>query len=613
MSPNLASLAARPRTSPLRYAVARAGWLLLLTLLWPEASRLSAQEALRSSIRLTPEGRYRTSELKKLPLEELLDVRITSASRRPEPIWRAASAIDVVTSDTIFRAGATNLPDALRLAAGLDVAQIDGHSWAISTRGFNLSFNISVANKMEVLMDGRSLYTPLYSGVFWDVQRTFLPDLEQIEVVRGPGATLWGTNAVNGVINIRTKSAEETQGFLLDGGGGNEQGYTGIRYGGRLGRDTYYRAYVMHQRTDSLTFELSGADAQDETQFTQGGFRIDSNLNVEDTLTLQGDGYAGTFGQFNQPNIEVDGNNLIVRWTRRFSGDASVGLQGYYDRTHRLVPNVFAEDRNTFDLQLEGRFVVGQHDVVYGADYRLSADQIGNLGPSLAFLPAEQTNHVVSGYVQDEWHIVPRTFSLLAGSKFEYNTFSGFEVQPTGRFLWNPTENQTVWGAISRAVRTPTRIDQDLFLPNPIDPAPRLIFLRGSKDFEEERLIAYELGYRFRIERTLAFDLAGFYNDYDHLRSQEPGTENDAIFGTRQQTRGPDLWRHARGTLAGDGLVATGWQCLGAARGSASQPRQSRSDQRARGGERPQFLLQPPFADGSARWRAVRCRAALRG
>jgi iron complex outermembrane receptor protein len=323
-----------------------------LLLLVVAAATARAQEVLRSS--LTPsaaaaavDDRYRPSELKKLPLEQLVDVQITSASRRPEPLSRASSAIDAVTGDTIRRAGATSIPDALRLAAGMEVAQIDGHTWAISARGFN----ISTANKLQVLMDGRSLYTPLFSGVFWDVQRTFMPDLEQIEVIRGPGATLWGANAVNGVINIRTKVAQKTQGFLLDLGAGNEQGFAGVRYGGRVGEDTFYRAYVMHDRRESLSLERGG-DAQDGTDFTQGGFRIDTSLSREDTVTLQGDGYAGL-----RPT-QPAGHRSRRRATSSCGGRASsTPRQALACRvtTTGAPPDsrVFEEHRDTFDLELK--------------------------------------------------------------------------------------------------------------------------------------------------------------------------------------------------------------------------------------------------------------------
>ena len=481
---------------------------------------VAAQDAYRSP-----------AELKKLSLDELVDVQITSAARRPEPLSQAANAIEVVTADDIMRAGVTNIPDALRLVTEMQVAQIDGHTWAISARGFN----ISTANKMQVLMDGRNLYTPLYSGVFWDVQQTFLPDLQQIEVIRGPGATLWGANAVNGVINIRTKSAKDTQGFLLYGGGGNEeQDFAGIRYGGTFGKDTFYRVYITQTNRDSLSFE-GGGDAEDEYDMTQGGFRIDSTPNEDDILTLQGDLYHGEFGQLDMADAKGDGGNLIGRWTRQLGVDSSMMLQTYFDYTHRLIPDVFEEHRYTYDIEFQHSIrLCDQHDIVYGANYHLSADDIGNLGPSLAFIPDNETVHVVSAYVQDEFHIVPNEFSITAGSKFEYNSFSGFEFQPTARFTWNATAGQTIWGAVSRAVRTPTRIDQNLVSPNPTSGTPPLLL--GNPDFDSETLIAYELGYRIKPYHSVSVDLSGFYNDYDNLRSVEPVTPaGPFIFKNRLQ------------------------------------------------------------------------------
>ncbi len=455
------------------------------------------------------------SELKKLPLEELVDLEITSASRRPEKLFQTSSAVDVITAEDIERAGVTNIPDALRLGAEMEVAQVDGHSWAISTRGFNNT----ISNKLQVLMDGRSLYTPLYSGVFWDVQQTFLPDIEQIEIIRGPGATLWGANAINGVINIRTKSADETQGLLLYGGGGfEEEGFGGLRYGGRVGENTFYRVYVMHQANDGLPLEGDGSE--DDSHITQGGFRIDSTIHPEDTITLQGDFYGGTFQQSNAADVDADGQNVLGRWTHQSDPDSSIMVQAYYDRTRRFIPNVFEEERNTFDIELEDQLRYGEHYIVYGGNYRLSLDDIGNLGPSLAFLPASDTEHLVSGYLQDEWHIVPDTFFITAGTKVEYNSFSGFEIQPTGRFTWLPTMRQTVWGAISRAVRTPTRVDQDLVSPNPASGLPALLL--ANPDFDSETLVAYELGYRIKATETVSLDASGYYNDYSNLRSIEP-------------------------------------------------------------------------------------------
>jgi iron complex outermembrane receptor protein len=523
------------------------------TLLLAFGVKSFAQEAYPTQIEPKPLPSYTPTssltKLKTLPLEALVDVEVTSASRRPEKLSETSSAVDVITADDIERAGVTNLPDALRLGAEMEIAQVDGHTWAISARGFDTT----VANKMQVLMDGRSLYTPLFSGVFWDVQQTFIPDLEQIEIIRGPGATLWGANAVNGVINIRTKSAEQTQGLLVYGGGGfEEDGFGGIRYGGQVGENTYYRLYVMGQRREGLPLEGDGAE--DDSHMTQGGFRIDSKIHPDDTLTLQGDFYGGSEEQFAAEDIQVNGQNVLGRWTRQFDSDSSIMLQAYYDRTYRLIPNVFEEERNTFDIELQGQLRYGEHYIVWGGNYRLSHDDIGNLGPSLAFIPASDTEHLVSGYVQDEWHIVPDRFFLTAGSKFEYNSFSGFEVQPTGRFTWLLGSDQTVWGAISRAVRTPTRIDQNLVIPNPAFAPPILL---ANPDFESETLVAYELGYRIKATHALSFDLAGYYNDYDNLRSVEPLP--DGKFTIENKLKGQAYG----GSVAGKWQVADWWRIDG--------------------------------------------------
>ena len=261
--------------------------------------------------------------------------------------------------------------------------------------------------------------------------------------------------------------------------------------------------------------------AEDETAMSQGGFRVDSELSQDDLLTVQGDAYTGEMGQRLTGDIEVEGGNLIGRWTRQLGKDSSIFFQAYYDATHRLVPGVFEEDRHTFDIEMQHRLpLFDHHDVIYGANYRVSLDDIGNLGPSLAFLPDEETVHLVSAYLQDQWSIVPDRFSIIIGSKFEYNTFSGFEIQPSGRFVWTPNEQHTVWGAISRAVRTPTRIDQDLFAPNPSTGATPVLV--GNRDFDSEELLAYELGYRVRPTDTLSLEANVYYHDYSNLRSVEP-------------------------------------------------------------------------------------------
>lgn len=461
----------------------------------------------------------RPATVKRLSLEQLADLEITSVSGRAMPLSLAPSAIDVITAEDIRRSGVTNIPDSLRLATGLHVAQVDGHTWAISARGFNPPS--ATANKLQVLMDGRVLYTPLFSGVFWDVQHTFLPDIEQIEVIRGPGATLWGANAVNGVINIRSKSAAETQGFLFHAGAGiEEEGFAGLRYGGRSG-DTYYRVYATHRSHDDLTLEATNADAGDPYGLTQGGFRIDSQLGPDDSLTVQGDIYTGRFGQLIGNDVEAQGGNILTRWTRRTGPDSSLQLLAYYDRSDRLIPGVFDGERDTFDIEFQHQFPLGEvHQIVWGLAARASTDRIDNQGPGLAFLPDSETLYLFSGFVQDEIQVMPDVLALTLGSKFEHNSFSQFEVQPTARVAWTPTSKQTVWAAVSRAVRTPTRIDQDLFAPNPAFLPP--VLLQGNRNFDAEELIAYELGYRAEPVNNVTTDLALFYHDYDNLRSMEP-------------------------------------------------------------------------------------------
>ncbi|MGV3663779.1 MAG: TonB-dependent receptor plug domain-containing protein [Prosthecobacter sp.] len=500
-------------------SVLGAAWRLLALLcmlafsLTPSSSAL-AQETLRPTVDVEE---FDPLKLKYLPLEYLLDVEITSVTRRPTPLLRAPSAIDVVTDEDIRRTGVTNLPDALRLATGLHVAQFDGHQWAVSARGFNTT----TSNKMQVLMDGRNLYTPLYAGVFWDVQYAFMPDVEQIEVIRGPGATLWGANAVNGVINIRSKSAKHTQGWLVQGGAGNvEQAFGGVRYGGRVG-DTYYRFYAGTLNRDRLTQELRGMDARDEYRLSQAGFRVDSDLSADDLLTVQGDMYTGRFGQAVGDEVETNGGNLLGRWTRTLGAESSVMLQAYYDYIHRLIPSNYEERRNNYDVELQHSFGWGAaHDIVWGLNFRASQESIGNLGGALAFLPEHYTSFLISGYLQDEIQVIPQLLSVTLGTKLEHNSFSGFEYQPSARFTLTPTANQTVWGAVSRSVRTPTRIDQDLFAPNPSVAAPTVI--QGNRLFDSEVLIAYELGYRARPLKKVTTDLALFYHDYSQLRSVEP-------------------------------------------------------------------------------------------
>jgi iron complex outermembrane receptor protein len=458
--------------------------------------------------------------LKRLSLEELASLEVTSVSRRPEPWFTTASAIQVITSEEILRSGASSLPEALRLAPNLQVAQVDSRQWAISARGFNNG----LANKLLVMIDGRTVYTPLFAGVFWDVQDTLMDDIDRIEVVSGPGATLWGANAVNGVINIVTKSAAETQGTLITAGGGSLlQDFAGVRYGGQLASNVYYRVYGKYfDRNPTVT--PSGDDGTNDWRMGQGGFRVDWLPNSLDIVTLQGDGYAGNIRQ-PTGDLPVNGQNIIGRWTHTIAEGSDFNLQMYSDRTFREIPSSIKEDLNTEDVDFQHRFPVGERQsVVWGASYRLMIDRVSN-GPAAALMPKDRDMQLFGGFVQDSIALVPDRLQFTLGSKIEHNDFSGFEIQPSGRIAWTPDERQTLWAAVSRAVRSPSRIDVDLFVP-----ATPPYVIAGGSNFDSEKLIAYELGYRVRPIDPLTISLAGFFNDYDQIRSLEPIATNTYTF-----------------------------------------------------------------------------------
>jgi iron complex outermembrane recepter protein len=456
-----------------------------------------------------------TVALKKLSVEELMDLDVTSVSKRPEKLSETASAIQVITGEDIRRAGATSVPEALRLVSNLEVARIDSRQWAITARGFNNA----LANKMLVLIDGRTVYTSLYAGVYWDVQDTLLEDIDRIEVISGPGATQWGANAVNGVINVTTKSARDTQGALLFGSGGTElHSLGGLRYGGELSPSVHYRVYGKYADRDS-SVAFNGQDAIDDWHMAQGGFRMDWDRGSADLLTVQGDAYGGSIAQAaTAADTEVNGGNLLARWSRQLTENSDYQLQLYYDRTHRSIPNSIAQDLNTYDLDFQHRFAFGErHDVVWGLSYRVVEDDIAHPA-TLAFLPERVTHRWYGGFAQDEITLLPERWYLTVGAKLEHNDYTGLEVQPSVRLAWRPSGEQTVWSAVSRALRTPSRVDRDFYAPA----APPFTLLQGGPDFVSEKLLSYELGYRVQPRGQLALTLAAFYNDYDDLRSVEP-------------------------------------------------------------------------------------------
>jgi iron complex outermembrane receptor protein len=453
------------------------------------------------------------SALKKMSLEQLMDLEVTSVSKRPERLSAAASAIQVVTGEDIRRSGASSLPEALRLASNLEVAQIDSRQWAITARGFNNVF----ADKMLVLIDGRTVYTPLYAGVYWDAQDTLLEDLDRIEVISGPGATQWGANAVNGVVNITTKGAKDTQGGLLLGGGGDGlRDFAGVRYGGQAQPGVYYRVYAKYfDRGDS--FLPNGREARDAWRMGQAGFRVDNEAVAGRTVTVQGDYYDGSITGAGPDNIRMSGGNLLGRWSRTLADSSDVQLQVYYDHTHRLIPGSFTQTLDTFDADFQHRLRVGgAHNVVWGLGYRLVDDDIVNT-PMNAFLPPRLSRQWFSTFLQDEIELAKDRLHLTAGTKLEHNDYTGWEVEPGLRLAWTPDRNETVWTSVSRAVRTPSRTDRDLY--SPATPPYRVA---GGPNVVSEKLIAYELGWRVQLAADLAVSLAGFYNDYDDLRSLEP-------------------------------------------------------------------------------------------
>jgi iron complex outermembrane receptor protein len=516
--------------------------------------------------------------LTQLSLRELSQVEVTSVSRKEEALHEAASAIYVLTNEDLKRSGAVSIPEALRMVPGLNVARINANKWAISSRGFNGRF----ANKLLVLIDGRSVYTPIYSGVYWDAQDTLLEDVDRIEVIRGPGATVWGANAVNGVINIITRRARETQGLLITGGGGNEeQGFGALRYGGRLSEKLHYRVYARGFNRDDFV-SSSGRDASDEWWYGRGGFRLDWEPTPADIVTLQGDYYYGRandqlllattnapyFGLF-QESARSRGANALGRWQRQLSDRSSTLLQFYFDRADRQTLYLDAE-QHTYDLDFQHQIETSDwNEIIWGLGYRLIRDDIGGTFGA-TYDPVRRSDQLFSTYLQDEITLVPDRLRLTLGSKFEHNDYSGFEWQPGARLAWTPGKRQTFWAAISRAVRTPSRFEHTSTanVVAPAAPAVRTL-VSPNRSFDSEKLLSYEIGYRVQPVERVALDAAVFINDYEDLRSSERGL---AMLGTpvvvpityankiRGETCGGELSAHVR--LTDQWRVSAGYSLL---------------------------------------------------
>jgi iron complex outermembrane receptor protein len=472
----------------------------------------------------------RSSDLADLSLEELANLEITTVSRRAEPLSAAPASIFVITGDDIRRSGATSLPEALRLAPNLQVARVDARQYAISARGFNST----IANKLLVLIDGRTVYTPLFSGVFWDAQDVLLEDVERIEVISGPGGTLWGTNAVNGVINVITGRASDTRGTLAFVGGGNLETGAGARHGAGLGAGAV-RVHGKTFRRDH-TMRENGSDVPDGWESGLAGFRGDWGT-AANGFTLQGDAYHATIDQAAAGDIRVSGGNLLGRWTEQLSEGNRVQLQGYVDHTDREIPGTFAEQLNTFDLEAQQAYrALTRHLVTWGAGYRYARDDVGN-SAALAFLPADRSLDWTNVFAQDEIEL-RRDLRFIAAARLERNPYTAWEFLPSARLAWQAGGGM-IWTAASRAVRAPARLDRELFAP-----AQPPFTLAGGPAFRSEISKIFELGYRAQPSARGSYSLTLFRAEHDHLRSVEPigGGTSVIANGMEGKTTGLEAW-----------------------------------------------------------------------
>jgi len=473
-----------------------------------------------------------TASLADLSLEQLSNIEVTSVSRRAERLADAPASIYVITQEDIRRSGATSIPEILRLAPNLLVARTNANSYAISARGFNNS----VGNKLLVLIDGRTVYTPLFSGVFWNAQEVMLEDVERIEVISGPGATLWGANAVNGVINVITRQAQDTQGSLLVAGAGNREYGGAFRYGGKLGADGHYRVYGRGFEQQN-TERANGTSVRDGWNKGQVGFRADWG-GTSRNFTLQGDLYSGDLEQVAPGKTKIEGINLLGRWNQRLASGSDLRVQAYYDRTVRDQPGTFREELDILDVEFQYAVKpAGNHRLLWGAGYRYARDHVQN-SLVLAFLPADRNLSWANVFVQDE--ITLRDgWELTVGAKVESNVYTGAEFLPSARLSWKPSADQLVWGALSRAVRAPSRLDRDFFVPA----APPFLFA-GGPNFRSEISKVIEIGYRAQPVSAVSYSVTAFHHIHDHLRSQELTPGGSIVFDNQIEgtTNGVEAW-----------------------------------------------------------------------
>lgn len=460
-------------------------------------------------ILLTTGGCYASDRgLLDLSIEELGEIKVTSVSKKSERLASAAASIYVITADNIERAGARSLPEALRLAPNLHVAQINSNQFAISARGFNSS----TANKLLVLIDGRAVYTPLYSGVFWDAQEVVLKDVDRIEIISGPGGTLWGANAVNGVINIITKPTSATQGNLVHASGGNVERSVAVRHGGELQAvDGNYRVYAKFSLWDQ-SVRANGSGAVDEWDRDQAGFRTDWRSGLGN-FTLQGDAFRNSIDQPNADDQSNEGANLLARWNSQLSGGSELKVQTYIDHTTRDSPGVYREKLDIVDLDIQHSLPNqdGQQ-FNWGLGYRIAEDRVDNTR-LLAFLPAEKQLQWANLYAQQEAQLWSN-WILTLGAKLERNDYTGTELLPKLKLSWQATDNRLLWLRLARSVRAPARIDRELYAPG----TPPYL-LAGGANFRSEIADMIELGWREQASQNFAYSLVAFHSQYDYLRS----------------------------------------------------------------------------------------------
>jgi iron complex outermembrane recepter protein len=482
---------------------------------------------------LAAAGEADRPDLTSISIEQLAAIKVTTVSRRPETRLQAAGAVHVITPEDMRRTGALALPDALRLAPGVQASMIDADEWALAVRGFASRLSRSV----QVLMDGRSLWTPLFAGVFWDAQDAMVEDLDRVEVSRGPGGALYGANALNGVINIVSKDAAATPGGLLTLGGGDADRVGALRWGGRLDAESAYRVWGKYLRRDGTVATGPAAAYDDAWSMASGGLRVDTHPGPRDTVTFNGQvgegrsRTAAVVAQFVAPfSSAVEGpvrqrqGSALGEWRHGFAGGGETLVRSYYEHTTRREPQ-YNWTRDSADLEGQHRFQWGRQETMWGASYRFSRGTFLGTSPALQLAPPKRNDDIAGLFLHNESRLAGGNVRLVAGAKLEWNTFAGWNLQPGARLGWSVTARDTLWAAVNRAVRTTSRVERDIRFFNSLDPdTPLFALVQGSPDFEPESVITYEVGYKTRMRTAFYVDLAGFYSSYDDLASNEVGT-----------------------------------------------------------------------------------------